>query len=210
MAVSMSTLTTTNARPPARVVVSGLGLVGYLAAQIFMRCGYQVMACDPVPARRDWARRAGIATVEAGVPKDDPLWKGQTALVIDCSGHEQAVIDGCSIVKKGGEVVLTGVPWKQRTDASAHTLLSMIFHQYALVRSGWEWELPMHPTDFRPQSMFENMEMALHWLTEDRICLDGTYTVFSPAECQQAYQSLAYNPTDALTVLFDWTRLASG
>ncbi|HNZ38949.1 MAG TPA: dehydrogenase, partial [Candidatus Latescibacteria bacterium] len=35
MAVSMSTLTTTAARPPAAVLVTGLGLVGNLAAQIF-------------------------------------------------------------------------------------------------------------------------------------------------------------------------------
>src|SRR5690349_14240738 len=44
MSVSMSTLTTTAARPPAKVLVTGLGLVGHLAAQIFSACGYEVTA----------------------------------------------------------------------------------------------------------------------------------------------------------------------
>ena len=42
--VSMSTLNTTTARAPTRVLVTGLGPVGNLAAQIFAGCGYQVTA----------------------------------------------------------------------------------------------------------------------------------------------------------------------
>src|SRR5947209_1491064 len=57
MGVSMSTLTTTRARPPAKVLVTGLGLVGHLAAKIFAACGYEVTACDPSPVRREFAER---------------------------------------------------------------------------------------------------------------------------------------------------------
>src|SRR4051794_37384081 len=72
MSVSMSTLTTTAARPPAKVLVTGLGLVGHLAAQIFAACGFEVTACDPSAARQEIARRAGIARVLAAVPVADP------------------------------------------------------------------------------------------------------------------------------------------
>jgi len=47
MCVSMSTLTTTTARPPAKVIVTGLGIVGHLAAKVFASCGYDVLAVDP-------------------------------------------------------------------------------------------------------------------------------------------------------------------
>ena len=47
MGVSMTTLSTTTARPPATVLVTGLGPVGCLAAQVFRSCGYEVVAVDP-------------------------------------------------------------------------------------------------------------------------------------------------------------------
>jgi NADPH:quinone reductase-like Zn-dependent oxidoreductase len=38
MGVSMATLTTTAARPPAKVIVTGLGIVGHLAAKTLSAC----------------------------------------------------------------------------------------------------------------------------------------------------------------------------
>ena len=112
MGISMSTLTTTTARPPGKVLVTGLGLVGHLAAQIFAGCGYEVIACDPVPARRQIAEQMGLRTMPS-VPVDDPDHRGQVDLVVECSGHEQAVLDACKVVRKRGEVVMVGVPWKR-------------------------------------------------------------------------------------------------
>ena len=43
MGVSMTTLTTTSARPPAKILITGLGLVGHLAAKNFQACGYEVL-----------------------------------------------------------------------------------------------------------------------------------------------------------------------
>src|SRR5579862_2500378 len=88
MGVSMSTLTTTRARPPAKVIVTGLGLVGHLAAKIFASCGYEVTAVDPSPARREFATRGGIERVTDAMPLDDPELARKVALVVECSGHE--------------------------------------------------------------------------------------------------------------------------
>lgn len=207
MGVTMSTLTTTSARPPAKVLVTGLGPVGHLAAKIFAACGYEVLACDIAPARRELALRSGIAEVVEAVPLDDPAWNGKTSLVIECSGHEQAVVDGCGVAKRSGEVVLVGVPWRRRTDIFAHELLSAVFHRYVVLRSGWEWQLPKHPTDFRGNSINENYEGALRWLKEGRISVDGLYSVASPKRCQEVYQELLYGRGDKLTVVFDWSQL---
>ena len=87
MGISMTTLTTTTARPPATVLVTGLGLVGNLAAQVFALCGYEVIAVDPLDSRRELAQRAGLKDVRAAVP-----------------------LDGCKAVRKLGEVVLVGGP----------------------------------------------------------------------------------------------------
>jgi threonine dehydrogenase-like Zn-dependent dehydrogenase len=204
MSVSMSTLTTTTARPPAKVVVTGLGLVGHLAARIFASCGYEVTACDPSAVRREFASQGGIRRVLPAVPVDDPEYAGQVELVIDCSGHEGAVLDGCRVVRKRGEVVLIGAPWQRRTDHVAHELLHLIFHRYVTLRSGWEWELPLHPTEFRTNSIYGNLSAALKWLAEGRVSVDCVYAMVPPRDAQRAYQDLLHQRTERLAVVFDW------
>jgi threonine dehydrogenase-like Zn-dependent dehydrogenase len=205
MSVTMSTLVTTAARPPDLVLVTGLGLVGHLGAQIFQRCGYRVIGCDPDAARQEFARRAGVARVLSEVPREDPAVVGQVALVLECSGHEQAAVDGCRVVRKGGEVVQIGAPWRRRTELSAHEILHLVFHRYVLLRSGWEWELPLDTAEFRAGSIFGNIAAALAWLAEDRIAVDDLYTLRPPREAQDAYQSLLHQSAERLAVVFDWS-----
>ena len=184
MGICMTTLATTNARPPAIVLVTGLGIVGHLAAKVFDRCGYRVIAVDPLESRRELAARTGLADVRPAVPLDDPAVAGPVALVLECSGNEAAALDGCRVVHKLGEVVLVGVPWTPHTALTAHDLLFEVFYKYAVLRSGWEWEIPRHSDD------------------------DGLYEVRAPNDPQSAYQDLLHHRTDRLTICFDWTRHA--
>jgi threonine dehydrogenase-like Zn-dependent dehydrogenase len=210
MSVSMSTLTSTTARPPAPVLVMGLGLVGHLAAQLFAACGYEVTACDPAAARREIAAQAGIRRVLPAPPLDDPTFAGQVALVLECSGHEQAALDGCRAVRKRGEVVLVGTPWQRRTDLSAHELLHLVFHRYVILRSGWEWQLPLQPAEFRRNSILGNLAAALRWLAEGRVRVDGLYRTVSPRDAQQVYQDLLHQRHERLAAVFDWTAAIRG
>ncbi len=207
MGVSMTTLVTTAARPPARVIVTGLGPVGHLAAQIFQASGYEVTACEPVALRRELASRVGIADVREAVPLDDPALADNVALVVECSGHEQAVLDGCRIVRKGGEVVLVGVPWHRRTDITAHEILHAVFHRYVVLRSGWEWEIPFPARDFARGSIFGNIAGALRWLAEGRVRVDGLYAELAPGEAQDVYRRLAEGRFEKLAAVLDWRRL---
>ncbi len=204
MCVTMSALTTTGARPPQVVLVTGLGPVGLLGALIFASCGYRVVACDPVETRQAAARQAGLADVRSAIPLDDPAVAGRAALVIECSGHEQAALDGCRAVRKGGEVVLVGVPWLRRTDGTAHELLHAVFHHYAVLRSGWEWEVPLHETDFVPNSIYGNIAGAMKWLVEGRVRVDGLYALVEPAECDRVYRQLLEQSLPKLAAVFRW------
>ena len=204
MNVTWSTLTTTTARPPDRVLITGLGPVGHLAAQVFQAAGYRVTAVDPSEPRRAMAMRMGIADVRSAAPLDDPAICGQIGLALECAGHEQAVLECCKMVRKRGEVVLIGVPWKQRTDLTAHTVLHAIFHQYAVVRSGWEWEVPHHPRDFTVGSLFGQMAGAMEWLQAGRVQVDGLFRLMPPARVQEAWQDLLNMRTEHLSLVFDW------
>lgn len=206
MNVSMTTLMTTAARPGDKVVVSGAGPVGFLAAHLFKRSGYDVLVVDPSESRLEAARASGISQTAASMPLDDPEWKQKTALVVDCSGHESAVFDGCRIVRPRGEVVMIGVPWKRYTDQYAQELLSLVFHHYVVLRSGWEWEVPIHQGHFQPRSIMGNLGLALHWLTEGFLDVRPYSRTMSPHDAQEAYDGLANRRFDELFLLFDWSR----
>ena len=205
MNVSMTTLTTTTARPPERVVVTGLGIIGNLAAQNFTHAGYEVFACEPIESRRAVAIECGLKNVLPAVPVDAPDIAGTVGLVVDCSGHEQAVLDGCNVVRKKGEVVLIATPWRRYTEMYAHTILHAIFHKYVVVRSGWEWELPHQPTEFRTNSIYGNLNAGVRWLAEGRMSVAPLATKISPRDAQTAYQNLLHKRNERLTYLFDWT-----
>lgn len=203
MGVSLTTLMTTRARPPAYVMVTGLGPVGHLAAQNFAACGYQAIGVDPSEPRRALAASKGTPVVLPAVPVDDPEYRGRIHLAMDCSGHEAAVLDACRVIRKGGEVVLIGTPWRRRTDLPAHDLTHAVFHNYVHLRSGWEWELPRQPQDFAPSSVYENFAHALRWLAEGKVDVAGLADVHRPDDCQAAFDGLL-RQEGGLTRVFDW------
>ncbi len=202
----MSTLNTASARPPARVLVTGLGPVGNLAAQVFSRCGYEVTAIDPVEERRALALQFGFVDVRASV-NDGPPLEDEIALHLECSGHEQAVLDGCHCVRKRGEIVLIGTPWKRQTGIFAHELLNRVFKRYVVLRSGWEWEVPLTRTDFLANSRMNNFEAAMRWLANGDLRIDGFAETFHPADAGKIYRAMSERSLPSFCALFDWRLL---
>ncbi len=207
MNIGMSALTTTTARPPGKVVVAGLGPVGLMAALVFDTSGYDVTAVEPVAARRGIAQGKGLAKVLPAMPLDDPSYIAKVPLVLDCSGHEQAILDGVSLVEKGGEVVVAGVPMVRRTEIFAQDLLHRLFRSFASLRSGKEQAVAAHPAEFRKNSMFGNMGTGLQWIASGRIDVEGLCALASPRDCQKVYQDTLYMRLERLATLFDWSRV---
>jgi threonine dehydrogenase-like Zn-dependent dehydrogenase len=152
------------------------------------------------------ALRHGLSDVRAKIA-DGPLLEGKVRLHVECSGHEGATLDGIKTVGKRGEVVLIGVPWQRRTEIYAHELLHAIFMRYAVVRSGWEWEIPRQPADFAGNSIIENYEAAVRWIADGRLKIDGMADIYSPSEAQKVYTALADQSLPTPTALFDWRKV---
>lgn len=215
MGVSMTTLMTTAARPGDKVLVCGAGPVGYLAALQFALSGYDVTVIEPDVDRQTIVRESGIVKVLPSVPVGVPYYDGEVALVVDCSGHERAVLDGCKVVRKKGEVVLVGVPWKANTEILAHEILHAIFFKFAVVRSGWEWELPIQRRDFvwselyegynnAPYSTMSGLKRALNWLAAGKIPLAGLVLKRKISQSQNTYNDLIAKKIREPFVVFDW------
>lgn len=215
MGVSMTTLMTTKARPGDRVIVTGAGPVGFLAAHLFRIGGYRVTVVDPDALRRKQLAQSGIIDTRAATPLEDPALQGQVALVVDCSGHEGAVLDGCNMVRRMGEVVLVGVPWRKYTDLTAHDITNAVFFKHVTLRSGWEWELPMHGRSFlweellegynnAPHSIFGGFCRALEWLAEHRIPLDGLIHRATPENPEVLYAGIMRRNIAEPLIVLEW------
>jgi len=164
--------------------------------------GYRTLTCDPSATRRKIARSHGIAEVAEAVPVRDPAYAKRVGFGLDCSGHEQAVLDLCDVVRPWGEVAIVGVPWVPRTSLLAQKLLHSVFYNFVDLKSGWEARAPEGHGE-----IFEH-EMALHWLAEGRLKVEPcAYRKVSPADPQPQYQDLLHGKVDELTVMFDWRQL---
>lgn len=216
MGVSMTTLMTTTARPGDKVLVCGAGPVGYLAAHQFALSGYDVTVIEPDLARQAIIRESGIRKVLSSVPVGMLGYDGEVALVVDCSGHEQAVLDGCKLVRKRGEVILVGVPWKANTKILAHEILHAIFFKFAIIRSGWEWEIPIQGRGFvweelyegynnAPHSTMSGLKLALNWLAAGKIPITGLIATRKISRPQNTYDELITKKIREPFVVFDWT-----
>ena len=149
------------------------------------------------------------------MPLGDPDYERRVALVVDCSGHEGAVLDACRIVRQGGEVVLVGVPWKKLTDIAAHEVLREVFFGYVHLRSGWEWELPIHGRGFvweellegynnAPQSVFSGFVKALRWLGEGKVEVSGLMTTRVASDPATLYPAIAAREIAEPLIVLDW------
>jgi threonine dehydrogenase-like Zn-dependent dehydrogenase len=205
MGISMSTLNIMTANPPSRVLVTGLGPVGNLAAQIFKGCGFTVTATDPHQERRDALLRYGVTDVRASIHAEGPEIKDKVRTHIECSGHERAVLDGVETLGLQGEVFLVGVPWTARDSSiTAQHLLKAMFYRYVSVHSGWEWQVPRHPASDQANSIASNFEIAMDWLREGRIRTDGLATLYRPDQADEVYRGLADRSLPTIAALFDW------
>lgn len=216
MGVSMTTLMTTSARPGDRVIISGAGPVGFLAAHLFRIGGYRVTVVDPDAPRRAQMATTGITDCYERIPLTDTAFLGQVALVVDCSGHEAAVLDACNIVRKNGEVVLVGVPWRKLSDVTAHELLRSVFFNFVNLRSGWEWQIPIHARGFvweellqgynnAPHSTFTGFQHALRWLDEGKIPLKGLIHLAVPSCPETLYTDIMSRKIVEPFIAMNWT-----
>lgn len=206
MNITMSALTITTVRPPSKVLVTGLGVVGLLGAQIFDHCGYEVVAFDPQESRRTMARETGIRNVWNALPTEVDSSK-EIALVLECSGNEQAILDSCPLITRGAEIIMVGATLYRKTDIYAQEILHRLFRKSAVLRGGSEWIVPMYPTEFRPNSIFGNLSTGLRWLLEGRLQVERLFRKVSPENPQQVYQRLAQGCSETHAVIFDWTQI---
>lgn len=202
--VSMATLSKTSVKPGEKLLVTGLGTVGFLALQAYSNLGYDVIGVEPNPERIQMIRTMGYDNVYTSIPSDDERYAKKIGLALECSGHEGAVLNCCNMVRPLGEVSVVGVPWKRNTDMYAHELLHSIFYNYVRLYSGWEMNLPIESSEFVHESMNKNYRLALEMLAAGKMVVDGMYTIKPYTDAQKAYDDIYSKKEKAMSTILKW------
>lgn len=106
LAVCVGALAPADIGPGRRLLVVGCGPIGLLSAYLAAERGSEVIAVDPVPARRDRASRLGAGSVLADAGEAEGL---DADVTIDAVGAEVTWRSAIAATRTGGEVVVVGL-----------------------------------------------------------------------------------------------------
>jgi 2-desacetyl-2-hydroxyethyl bacteriochlorophyllide A dehydrogenase len=194
------------ARAGDRAAVTGLGLVGNLAAQLLRCAGLHVLAVETLPERRALAERCGIAETQdpAALDARAPSVLDSCAVVLECSGQDRGVSTALALAARYGEVFLVGAAWNRRQDVVAADVVRPVFNKYLALRSGWEWQLSRYG-DAPPGSIAGCTAWALDCMRAGTLQVGDLVTDrIAPADAPTAYAALLDRPAAHLGVVINW------
>jgi L-iditol 2-dehydrogenase len=131
-------------KPGDKVLVSGVGIIGLGAAQLARACGATVVMTGTdadEESRIPMARSMGFDTFNC--QKEDvgggfiKRMGSKADFSIDCSGAASALISGLAATRKGGSMLLLGLPNKEVAFPFANAIRSEI-NIITSYTSGWE------------------------------------------------------------------------
>lgn len=228
MCVGMSTLTDSRAKPPAKVLVTGLGNIGLMSAQVFKRCGYDVICVGRSEGPRELARQCGLDKVFAQVPLDDPEYGGQISLALECTSSEPVALQCAKMLRRFGEVILIATHLVPTGSYQMNDLLNVIYRNNIVVKGGAEWRIPLYEPNFNAKSLAQidndvpavyhapysfqnsyemNMQAALRWLNEGSVVVDPLYDLYDPRDCTLIYREASERKNEKPALMFDWTQV---
>ena len=196
-----------------RVAVTGLGLVGNLAAQLAGLQGASVIGVDLSPSRRELAAACGVRIVlDGGAGAAEEIVRqteGQgVSTLIEATGIPQVVLDSLPAVGKFGELVLLGSPrGEHQADVTDLLNYSHLFHRGVVTFKGaHEWRYPSKPETFVKHSLERNAYIIFDLMLQGKLRMQPLVShILPPSAAAEAYAGLRTKKDEYYGVIFDWT-----
>jgi 2-desacetyl-2-hydroxyethyl bacteriochlorophyllide A dehydrogenase len=192
-----------------RVLVLGLGVVGFLCAAHARRSGArQVYIADPLPWKRSFAEQRGYQGVlDPGSPTFDREILDRSRgsgmdIVIEASGHPAAIPAALRAVRRGGKILLQGT----QTETVEMRFSDYPMHKEALIICTWG-KGPARETD--PADLLwsrkQNQELAMELISRGEIEVADLVTHrFRFEEIARAYETLDRGEIEYLQVVLEY------
>lgn len=201
------------------VGVTGLGLVGNMAAQLAQLQGAKVIGIDLEQNRRDIAKQCGIyATIDGKeqnmIETIQQLTEQQrVSTLIEATGVPQVVTTSLPYIAPYGELILLGSP-RGQYEGNITELLNyshLISNGCITFKGAHEWRLPTTPNPYNKHSLIRNTTVALELMKSRALHIEPLIShILSPeTDAANAYEGLRNNKDQYHGVLFDWTKLHS-
>lgn len=193
------------------VAVIGLGILGQLAVQYCKLAGARrVIAIDVAPDRLELAQAHGATHVlhmDAQSAREEVARLTQDRMldvVFDITGHPAVLPAAVSLLHRFGRLVLLG----DTPNPSAQHLGPGVLSNSISILAIHGGAHPVEATDFAPWSRGEMTLLFFDYVAQGRMRVADLVTHrLSPFEAPQIYQHLKIDRSDALGILFDWSKL---
>ena len=192
-------------------LVMGLGILGIFAVQQLRAAGaYPVIAADPIPERREMARKLGAdfvldPTEEGFAAEVKRLSEGGVNVCIEVTGLGVGLIQALDCMKQMGRVALLGCTRSSKFEidyyAKVHGRGISLIGAHTMARPRYESSAGLFTIADDLRTTF-NLTVGGRMSVKDMIC-----EVHSPAEAHQVYTRLASEKNFPIGVLFDWNRI---
>jgi threonine dehydrogenase-like Zn-dependent dehydrogenase len=196
------------------VLVTGMGAIGNLAAQLARLQGANVIGAD-INEKRIWvANQCGIEqTINNSLENllEFVALKTSNRMVstyIDATGSAKVISQTADMLALYGETILLGSP----RAAFETNLASFMQHFHYLpwcqtLKGALEFTYPTHPVEFVKHSIERNARINLDLIRSGRLIIKPLLShVILPSEIQSAYDGLRNHPDEYFGVVIDWTK----
>jgi 2-desacetyl-2-hydroxyethyl bacteriochlorophyllide A dehydrogenase len=192
-----------------RVLVLGLGVVGFLCAAHARRSGARrVYVADPLPWKRSLAEQRGYPkALDPASPTFEQEILDHTGgtgmdVVIEASGHPTAIAAALKTVRRGGKILLQGT----QTEPVEMHFSDYPMHKEAFIICTWgkgsasEGDTPEHGW-----SRKQNQELAMELISRGELEVSGLVTHrFRFDEIARVYEMLHQGEIEYLQVILNY------
>lgn len=190
------------------VAVVGAGLVGLLAAQLAsLAGGLPVLAVDKDPHRLAFAHRVGVdntveATEEVRSQLESVCDGELPSVVIEATGHPEAVPLAFDLARPHGRVVLLG---STRGETEAVNFYRDVHRKGLTVLGAHDITRPAHDSAPGWWTLAEDQRVVLKLLAAQRLQVDPLITHrFDWSQAEEAYANLVRWDPNTLGMTLDW------
>ncbi|KGP85155.1 MULTISPECIES: zinc-dependent alcohol dehydrogenase [unclassified Paenibacillus] len=196
------------------VGVTGLGLVGNLAAQLARLQGATVIGVDLSPERIRTAQACGVDyTLHDGEDKVKEKIHAITNGIgvsthIEATGVPSVGVQSLEWIAKLGEIIFLGSPrGEYNTDVTDILNYCHLYGRGCITFKGaHEWRFPVEPNEFVKHSLVRNSNIVFELMLKNKLHIEPLIShVMKPDQAQEAYEGLRINKDQYNGVLFDWS-----
>ncbi|MFC0334441.1 zinc-binding alcohol dehydrogenase [Paenibacillus sepulcri] len=196
------------------VSVTGLGLVGNMAAQLAGLQGANVIGIDLSRKRLEIAERCGLFdtynSAEGGAKRrvEERTDGIGVSTHIEATGIAQVAAQSLDWIARLGEIVFLGSPRGEfNTDLTDVLNYCHLYNRGCITFKGaHEWRYPVEPNEFLKHSLVRNSQIVFELMKRGKLQIEPLIShVLKPEEAASAYEGLRNDKDQYHGVLFDWT-----